>query len=146
MQVVSGCSKARRVLGLLCRRFYGLASQGTLKHLCISVTSKTAHGVRLSSVGALPKSPSNFPCKLATSKWNNSYMYDDLPNLMDLKPLSERRTELKLGLLFKIVHNLIVFLKLPRRFYTSQQHEFLLVSTNATTITASHVFWLYTSY
>ena len=36
-QVVSVCSKARRVFGLLYRRFYGLAYQDTLKNLYLSL-------------------------------------------------------------------------------------------------------------
>ena len=42
------------------------------------------------------ESVQKFACILATPKWDNSY--DDLLNLIDLKLLSERRTELKLGL------------------------------------------------
>ena len=37
MQVESVCQKARRVLGLLYRRFYGQASQETLKQLYLSL-------------------------------------------------------------------------------------------------------------
>ena len=48
------------------------------------------------------ESVQKFACKLATSKWDNNY--DNLLNLMDLKPLSKRKTELKLGLLFKGEH------------------------------------------
>ena len=48
-----------------------------------------------------------FACKLATSKWNSSY--EELLDLTDLKPLQDRRLESKLGLLFKLVHNLCFF-------------------------------------
>ena len=45
-----------------------------------------------------------FACKLATSKWNSRY--EELLSLMDIKPLQNRRLELKLGLMFKLVNNL----------------------------------------
>ena len=48
-----------------------------------------------------------FALKVVTSKWDSSY--DELLELAKLKPLEERRAELKLGLLFKIVHNLCFF-------------------------------------
>ena len=112
-QVVSVCSKACRVLGLLYTRFYGLASQDTLKHLSLSLVRPHMEYVcqvwdpYLTKDQKVLESVQKFACKLTTSKWDNSY--DDLLYLMDLKPLSERRTELKLGLLFKIVHNLCFF-------------------------------------
>ena len=37
LQVESVCQKARRILGLLYRRFYGLASQESLKQLYLSL-------------------------------------------------------------------------------------------------------------
>ena len=42
--------------------------------------------------------------KFATSNWDRGY--DELLGIMDLKPLSERRIDMKLGLLFKILHKL----------------------------------------
>ena len=40
-----------------------------------------------------------FALKVVTSKWDSSY--DELLELAELKPLEDRRVELKLGLLFK---------------------------------------------
>ena len=106
-RVVSVCSKARRVLGLLYRRFYGLASQDTLKHLYLSLVRPHMEYACQVWDPYLTKDQKALECvqkfayKLATSKWDNSY--DDLLNLMNLTPLSEGRTELKLGFLFKIV-------------------------------------------
>ena len=44
---------------------------------------------------------------MATRKWNLAY--DDLIPLTELPTLEKRRLELKLGQLFKIVHNLCFF-------------------------------------
>ena len=111
--VGSVCTKARRVLGLLYRRFYGSTSQSSLKQLYLSLVrphmeyacqvwdpylvkdKKAIEGVQ------------KFALKVVTSKWDNSY--DELLEDVKLKSLEERRLELKLGLLFKIVHNLCFF-------------------------------------
>ena len=48
-----------------------------------------------------------FACKPATSKWDSSY--EELLRLTELKPLQDRRLESKLGVIFKLVHNLCFF-------------------------------------
>ena len=48
-----------------------------------------------------------FACKLATSRWDSSY--EELLSLLDMSPLQDRRLELKLGLMFKLVHKLCFF-------------------------------------
>ena len=48
-----------------------------------------------------------FACKLATSRWDSSY--DELLSLLDMTSLQDRRLELKLGLMFKLVHKLCFF-------------------------------------
>ena len=114
MQVESVCQKARRVLGLLYRRFYGQASQETLKQLYLSLVRPHLDYAcqvwdphLLKDKTALEKIQ-KFACKLATSKWESGY--EDLLSLMELQPLEDRRTDSKLGLLFKLVHNLCHFL------------------------------------
>ena len=113
LQVESVCARARRVLGLLYRRFYGLASQESLKQLYLSLVRPhleyacqvwDPHLAR--DKGALEK-VQKFACKLATSKWDSSY--EELLGLVDIQPLQDRRLELKLGVLFKLVHNLCFF-------------------------------------
>ena len=68
------------------------------------------------SVGSPPSKDTNalekvqkFACKLylATAKWDSSY--EALLSLMELKPLQNRRLDSKLGLMFKLVHNLCYF-------------------------------------
>ena len=113
LHIEFACQKAWRVLGLLYRRFYGQASQDSLKQLYLSLVRP--HLEYASQVwdphlakdrNALEK-VQKFACKLATSKWNSSY--EELLDLTDLKPLQDRRLESKLGLLFKMVHNLCFF-------------------------------------
>ena len=114
LQVESVCQKAQRILGLLYRKFYGLASQESLKQLYLSLVHPHLEYVcqvwdpHLSNKdkNALEK-VQKFACKLATSKWDSSY--NELLRLLDLKPLQERRLELKLGLMFKLVHKLCFF-------------------------------------
>ena len=59
-----------------------------------------------------------FACKLATSRWDSSY--EELLDLLDLKPLQVRRVESKLGLMFKLVHNLCFFPNNSWSFRTSR--------------------------
>ena len=113
MQVESVCQKARRVLGLLYRRFYGQASQETLKQLCLSLVRPHLDYAcqvwdphLLKDKTALEKIQ-KFACKLATSKWESGY--EDLLSMMELQPLWDWITDSKLGLLFKLVHNLCHF-------------------------------------
>ena len=48
-----------------------------------------------------------FVCRMATHNWNASYQ--DLLLVTELTTLERRRLDLKLGLLFKIVHKLCFF-------------------------------------
>ena len=91
MQVESVCQKARRVLGLLYRRFYGQASQETLKQLYLALVRPHLDYAcqvwdphLLKDKTALEKIQ-KFACKLATSKWESGY--EDLLSLMELQPL-----------------------------------------------------------
>ena len=113
LHVDSVCSKARHILGLLYRRFYGLASQESLKQLYLSlVRPHMEYACQVwdphlaKDKGAL-ETVQKFACKLATSRWDDSY--EELLRLIELKPLQDRRLELKLGLMFKLVHNLCFF-------------------------------------
>ena len=99
MQVESVCQKARRVLGLLYRRFYGQASQESLKQLYLSlVRPHLEYACQVwdphlsKDTNALEK-VQKFACKLATAKWDSSY--EELLILMELKPLQNRTTRFK---------------------------------------------------
>ena len=50
-----------------------------------------------------------FALKVITSKWDSSAIMNELLELVGLQPLEERLLENKLGLLFKIVHNLYFY-------------------------------------
>ena len=113
LQVKSVCQKAWCILGLLYRRFYGLASQESLKQLYLSLMRPHLEYAcqvwdpHLSKDKNALEKVQKFACKLATSKWDSSY--NELLSLLYLKPLQERRVELKLGLMFKLVHKLRFF-------------------------------------
>ena len=107
------CTKARRVLGLLYRRFYGQTSQSSLKQLYLSLVRPHMEYAcqvwdpHLVKDKKAIESVQRFALKVVTAQWDSSY--DELLELANLKPLEERRTELRLGLLFKILHNLCFF-------------------------------------
>ena len=111
--VGSICTKARRVLGLLYRRFHGSTSQNSLKQLYLSLIRPHMEYAcqvwdpHLAKDKKAIEDVQKFALKVVTSKWDSSY--DELLELAKLKPLEERRTELKLGMLSKIVHNLCFF-------------------------------------
>ena len=114
MHAETVCQKVRRVLGLLYRRFYGHASQESLKQLYLSlVLPHLEYACQVwdphlsKDINALEK-VQKFACKLATAKWDCSY--EELLGLMQLKSLQNRRLDSKLGLVFKLVHNLCYFL------------------------------------
>jgi len=52
-----------------------------------------------------------FACKLASHQWDSSYL--DLLQLYQLPSLEERKLHLKLGLMFKIIHNLCYYPDIP---------------------------------
>ena len=112
-QIESVCQKARHILGLLYRRFYGQASQESLQQLYLSLVQPHLEYAcqvwdpHQSKDKAALEKVQKFACKLATSKWDSSY--EELLRLTDLKPLQDRRLDFKLGLLFKLVHNLCYF-------------------------------------
>ena len=107
------CAKARRVLGLLYRRFYGSTSQNSLKQLYLSLVRPHMEYAcqvwdpHLEKDKRAIEGVQKFALKLASARWDSSY--DELLELIEVKPLEERRIELKLGLLYKIVHNLCFF-------------------------------------
>ena len=118
--VTNICTKARRVLGLLYRRFYGSTSQESLKQLYLSLVRPHMEYAcqvwdpHLAGDKKAIECVQKFALKLATAKWDKSY--DELLDLADLKPLEDRRVELKLGLLYKILNDLCFFPDGPLKF------------------------------
>ena len=111
--VQATCSKAKKVLGLLYWKFYGCSNTNTLIQLYISLVrphleyacpvwaphmAKDIHAI---------ESVQKFACRMATHNWNLGY--HELLSMTELPTLEKRGLELKLGQLFKIVHNLCFF-------------------------------------
>ena len=111
--IVNICSKARKVLGLLYRRFYGYADNDTLKQLYLSLVRPHLDYAcqiwdpHLAKDKVQLENVQKFACKLASRQWDAGYQ--ELLDLFELPTLEERRLELKLGLLFKMLHKMCYF-------------------------------------
>ena len=111
------CTKAKKILGLIYRRFYGSANQTILKQLYLSLVRPhleyacqiwDPHLVRDKK---MLENVQKFGCKLAAHQWDASYQ--ELLELFELQPLEQQRLHLKLGLLFKILHRLCYIPSVP---------------------------------
>ena len=109
------CCKARKVLGLLYRRFYADSNPSIILQLYIAlVQSRMEYACSVwapytaKDIGAL-ESVQKFACRMAAHNWTSSYQ--ELLSLTNLSTLERRRIELQLSRLFKIVHNLYYFPK-----------------------------------
>ena len=126
------CSRVKKVLGLLYRKFYSCSSTDTFAQLYVSLVrphleyacpvwaphmAKDIHAI---------ENVQKFACKMATHNWNASY--HDLLLLTELPTLERRRLELKLGQLFKIVHNLCYF---PEEIVKFREQTPLLSNTRS---------------
>ncbi len=111
------CSKARQVLGLLYRRFYSYTGPDALKQMYVSlVRPRLEYACQIWDPHLVTDKKNledvqKFGLRLAAHQWDCSYQ--DLLEAFELPLLEERRLELKLGLLFKIVHNLCYFPSVP---------------------------------
>ena len=133
------CSKAQQILGLSYRRFYNFSNSESLIQLYTSLVRPHLEyacpvwSPHLAKDIQELESVQAFACKMATHNWKANYQ--ELQSLVDIPTLERRRLELKLGHLFKIVHNLCFFLQgviLPRE-------QTPLVSSNQTTHSLSLV-------
>ena len=109
----SVCSKAKRILGLLYRRYYNLADDATIKQLYIALVRPHMEYACVvwdpythKSVKALEQVQA-FACKMVSHRWDAGY--EELLELLNIPSLQERRIHLKLGLLYKIIHGLCYF-------------------------------------
>ena len=111
------CSNAKKILGLIYRRFYTSANQETLKQLYISMVRPHLEYAcqvwdpHLAKDKKMLEDVQKFGCKLAAHQWDSSYQ--DLLELFELQSLEQRRLHLKLGLMFKIIHSLCYFPSIP---------------------------------
>ena len=108
------CSKARKILGLLYRRFYKFSNSNTTCQLYTSLVRPLLEYAchvwapyTSQNINAL-ESVQKFTCKLATRRWNGN-TYAELLTITNLPTLEGRRLKLKLCHLFKIIHNLVYF-------------------------------------
>ena len=109
--IASICGKARQILGLLYRRFYtGATEPNSIKQLYLSLVRPHLEYAcqvwdpHLMKDKKRLEGVQKFGLKMASHQWDTSY--SDLLQLFDLPTLEERRTHLKLGLLFKIINKL----------------------------------------
>ena len=104
----STCSKARKLIGLLYRRFYGnVDNQSLFEHYNILVRPHLEYASPLwdpyliKDIAKL-ESVQKFALKLCSKQWDMDYQ--DLIELMQLPTLENRRLYLKLCTLYKIIH------------------------------------------
>ena len=107
------CSKARKILGLLYRRFYNNASKDTLLQLYLSLVrphleyaSPVWNPCMQKHIKQL-KDVEKFALRMATKSWDSGYQ--DLLSLTDIIAPEPRRAQASLCMLFKIVHGLCFF-------------------------------------
>ena len=117
MHISSTCFMAKQILGLLYRRFYDSASSDTLKQLYLSMFQPHLDYAcliwdpHLAKVKKKLEGVQKFACRLASHRWDASYQ--ELLQLCEQPSLKERRLHLKLGLIFKIIHNLCYYPDTP---------------------------------
>ena len=112
--ITSICSKAKRILGLLYTRFYNfVGDRDTLKQLYLSLVRPhleyacpvwDPHTVKDQT---LLENVQKFALRMASKQWDSGYQ--DLLDLENIASLADRRLELKLALLYRIVHGLCYF-------------------------------------
>ena len=119
------CSKAKRILGLLYRRFYGLADCRTIIQLYLStVRPHLEYASSLwdphtqKDITALER-VQKFACKIATKHWNCEYQ--QLLETCAIPSLAERRTKLKLYQLYNILYGHSHF---PQNIFVHLSHHY----------------------
>lgn len=118
--VTSLCNKARRLIGLLYRRFYKHAASSTLLQLYksfirphLEYCSVVWNPYLVCDIEALEK-VQRFALRVCLKNWSASH--EQLYNQSNVPPLSARRTNASLCYLFKLVNNMIVYPDPPLHF------------------------------
>ena len=116
--ITSVCSKAKQILGLLCRRFYNYAEGDTLKQLYLSLIRPhleyacpvwDSHTMKYKT---LLENVQKFAFRMATKQWDSGYQdLLDIMNVLSLVPrgLVDHRLQLKLSSLYRIGHDMCYF-------------------------------------
>ena len=111
--VQSVCSKARKILGLLYRRFYNNAPSNSLVQLYLSLVrphldyASAIWSPHVKKDKIALENVQKFACRMATRSWDSSYQ--DVLDFVDLPSLECRRLETRLCLLYKIIYKLCYF-------------------------------------
>lgn len=107
------CTKARKLVGMMYRQFYGWADTDTLRLLYITnIRPHLEYACELwdpstkKDIDNLEK-VQKFACRVCLKRWDLSY--EDMLRLLDLPLLSTRRRYLKLCSMWKIVHNVLFY-------------------------------------
>ena len=107
------CKKARKILGLVYRRFYQDSSPDTLRALYITlVRPHLEYAAQLwdphthCDVNKL-EGVQKFALRVISHQWDSTY--EDLLSIVKIPKLQERRLKLKLTLVYKIAHGLCYF-------------------------------------
>ena len=111
--IQSVCSKARRILGLLYRRFYNNTSGDSFIQLYLSLVrphldyASALWSPHLKKDITVLENVQKLACRMATRSWESSYQ--DLLNCVGFSSLEYRRLETRLCTLYKIIYNLCYF-------------------------------------
>ena len=115
------CSKAKRMLGMLYRRFYQYADSNTLLQMYISLVrphleygSPVWNPYKAADV-KLIEGVQKFALRMCTKNWNESY--ETLLEMCQLQSHEDRRIFIDMSTMFKIVHNMMCF---PPNIFCSQ--------------------------
>ena len=107
------CSKAKRILGLLYRRFYRHSNEQTLQQLYLSLVRphlKYAAPVwspHLNKYIIMLERTQQFACNMCTKIWDSSN--NELLDRLHLPTLAQRRLYLSLCFMYRIIHGLMYF-------------------------------------
>ena len=128
------CSKAKRILGLLYRRFYGLADCRTIIQLYLSIVrphleyASSLWDPHMSKDITALESVQKFACKIATKHWTCEYQ--ELLETCAIPSLAEHRTKLKLCQLYSILHGHCYFPQdifvRPSNHYSTRSHHMVI--------------------
>ena len=132
--ITSVCSKAKQILGLLYRRFYNHAEGATLMQLYLSLIRPHLEYAcpvwdpHTMKDKVLLEDVQKFALRMATKQWDSGYQ--ELLDIMNIPSLADRRLQLKLALLYKIVHGMCYFppdILCPRTNYSVRTNHSLVI-------------------
>ena len=132
--ITSVCSKAKQIPGLLYRRFYNHAEGATLMQLYLSLIRPHLEYAcpvwdpHTMKDKVLLEDVQKFALRMATKQWDSGYQ--ELLDIMNVPSLADRRLQLKLALLYKIVHGMCYFspdILCPRTNYSVRTNHSLVI-------------------